>query len=113
MGPPNTMQDLIDLQTTDANVLSTDAATIAGDQAKLTADQTQQGTDQGTATTDAGTLQTALVNYKGPVASPTADNNNVVIYAPPGAVIQPGVPIPFASRVPIPPLAPLPAPATS
>lgn len=107
--PPQTMQDLINLQATDAQQVATDQTTITSDQAKLAADQAQLGTDQGTQTNDAATFQTAL-GLSGPVASPTPDGTGVIIYAAPGAVVPIGEEIPLASSVPVPAL---PAPVTS
>jgi hypothetical protein len=96
-----TMQDEINLQSTDAAAVATDNATIVTDTAKLAADQTQLGADQTSQTTDAANLQSYLVTT-GPVASLSADGTSVTIYAAAGAVIPAGTAIPLASTVPVP-----------
>jgi hypothetical protein len=96
-----TMQDVINLQTSDAVAVATDQTTIAADAAKLNADQGQLGADQATEATDASNFASYLVTT-GPVASLTPDNTSVVVYAAPGAVIPAGTPIPLASSVPVP-----------
>jgi hypothetical protein len=94
-----TMQDLIDLQSADANMVAGDAATIDADQLKLTNDQATQQTDLTTQSNDANFFQTSLVET-GPVA--TVNQGSVTIFAAPGAVIPANTPIPLASSVAVP-----------
>jgi hypothetical protein len=100
-----TMQDLIDLQSSDAALITNDQATIASDNAKLTQDTAQLGTDQATQVTDASSFQASLV-MTGPVGSVV--NGSVYLFAAPGTVIMPNTPYPLASSVPAPDLTPAP-----
>jgi hypothetical protein len=97
----DTMKDLINQQATDAATVSTDTATIAADQAKLVNDQAQLGTDQVTQKDHAATLDAKLL-LSGPVGALSPDGQSVEIFAAAGTVIQPNVPYPLASSVPIP-----------
>ena len=104
-----TMQDLLNLQDTDAATITTDTQTISTDQAALTAAQGQLTTDQATQLADSNTLDAALVET-GPVGSVVG--NTVTIVAAPGTAISANTPYPLASSVPIPaPPAPAPTPA--
>ncbi len=88
-----TMQDLINVQTTDATTVANDGTVITADQAKLALDQQTQATDQQTQATDATTLQSALV-VTAPLAPLLPTWAASRSWQAPGAVIPVGVPIP-------------------